>query len=104
MTNQLNELRDNYYRARHTLFNLQIALIEKSQDEIFDAPVLDENRINEIERLYQKVSACLNRVEGAIAALNNLENDRNHYINWSAWVQWQDAKTAAGLGDWRTTA
>ena len=104
MTNQLENLRDNYYRARHTLIWLQIALSKKSQKEIFDTPVLDENRINEIDRLEQKVSACLNRVEGAIAALNNLETDRNHDINWSAWVQWQDAKTAAGFGDWRTTA
>ena len=104
MTKQLNELRDNYYRARHTLFNLQIALIEKSQEEIFLSSVLDENRINEIERVYQKVSACLNRVEGAIAALDNLETDRNRNVSMSAWVQWQDAKTAAGLGDWRATA
>ena len=104
MTNQLNELRDNYYRARHTLIWLQIALAKKWRDENFLSPVLDEQRLNEIDRLERKVAACLNRVEGAIAALDNLETDRNHDINWSAWVQWQDAKTAAGLGDWRATA
>ena len=104
MKQQLKDLRDQYYQAQNTLFNLQIALAKKWRDENFLSPVLDETRLNEIDRLERKVSACLNRVEGAIAALNNLETDRNHDINWSAWVQWQDAKTAAGLGDWRATA
>ena len=104
MTKQLKDLRDQYYQAQNTLLNLRIALGEKWRDENFLSPVLDEQRLNEIDRLEYKVAACLNRVEGAIAALNNLETDRNHNVNWFALAQWQDAKTAAGLGDWRATA
>lgn len=104
MKQQLKDLRDQYYQAQNTLFNLRMALAKKWRDENFLSPVLDEQRLNDIDRLERKVAACLNRVEGAIAALSNLETDRNHDINWSAWVQWQDAKAVAGLGDWRTTA